>query len=444
MRKNNKKLLPKFKINNVAGLQFFQLFRFGTLLLISIVFTKSNVNTSAIGSYEYFLFVAALTCSFWINGLLQSFLPLFRSNDTFKRAGEKSPEFFNVFVLISIFSFLVIVLLIGFRFSYSEIRGKENTIPYFWLLLIYIFFSSPSFLIEYVYLLKDKADWIIKYGLITFIVQFVLVALPAILGANMKISIFGLVVISLIRYGWLIILLKKYARFIISKDFIKEHLHLASPLIISGLIGGSAQYVDGFLVLNKFDAATFAVFRYGAKEFPLMLLMANAMSNALVPEFSAKEKFTEILALLRVKTARLMHLLFPVAIVFIVFSDWLYPRIFNENFRGSAVIFNIYLLLVISRLIFPHTILIGLKKTKIVLYASVIELGVNIILSIIFIHFWGIEGVAFATFIAYGVQKVIWLIYNKTVLGINPGRYIPISVWLIYSFITLAAFYIVY
>ncbi len=437
-------MLPKFKINNISSLQFFQLLRFGTLLLISIVFTKSKLNTDAIGNYEYFLFVAALTCSFWISGILQSFLPLFKNNNTFKQHGEKSPEFYNVFVLISLFSVLVVIVLIGFRFSYSEIKGKEDSIPYFWLLLIYVLFSSPSYLIEYLYLLKDKANWIIKYGLVTFAVQFVLVALPAILGADMKFSIIGLVVISIIRYAWLLVLLKKYAQFTISKAFIKEHLHLASPLIITSLLGGSAQYVDGFLVLNKFDATTFAIFRYGAKEFPLILLMANAMSNAMIPVFSEKEKLAESLASLRNKTARLMHLLFPVVIIFIVFSEWLYPRIFNENFAGSAIIFNIYLLLIISRLIFPHTILIGLKKTKIVLYASVIELGVNVILSIIFIHFWGIAGVAFATFIAYVVQKIIFLFYNKTVLGINPNQYIPMVLWLIYSFFTLAVFYAVY
>ncbi len=437
-------MLPKFKINNISGLQFFQLLRFATLLLISIVFTKSKLSTDAIGNYEYFLFVVSLTCSFWISGLLQSFLPLFRNNNTFNQKGAKSPELFNVFVLISLFSFLVVIVLIGFRFSFSEISDKKDTIPYFWLLLVYVLFSSPSYIIEYLYLLKDKAEWIIKYGLITFAVQFVLVALPAILGADMKISIIGLVAISLIRYTWLVVLLKKYAQFTISKNFIKEHLHLASPLIVTSLLTGSAQYVDGFLVLNKFDAATFAIFRYGAKEFPLILLMANAMSNAMIPEFSEKEKLKDILAQLRSKTVRLMHLFFPIVIIFIVFSEWLYPRIFNENFAGSAIIFNIYLLLIISRLIFPHTILIGLKKTRIVLYASIVELGVNILLSIIFIHFWGIEGVAYATFIAYGVQKIICLFYNKMVLGIRPDRYIPLTIWFIYSVFTLAVFYAVY
>ncbi|WP_319229727.1 polysaccharide biosynthesis C-terminal domain-containing protein [Draconibacterium orientale] len=260
----------------------------------------------------------------------------------------------------------------------------------------------------------------------------------------MKFSIIGLVLISAVRYVWLWILLKKYARFFLSKDFLKEHISLAIPLIASSLLGASAQYVDGFLVLNKFDTSTFAIFRYGAKEFPLVVLMANAMSTALIPEFSSKEKMKDSLKMLRTKSARLAHFLFPITILLILLSEWLYPRIFNPDFADSAAILNIYLLLIISRLIFPHTLLIGLKKTKVVMYASMAELLINIVLSVIFIQYWGIEGVAFATLIAYGVQKIIWVIYNKTVLNIAVREYIPISIWAIYSLLTLLAFVVVY
>lgn len=418
--------------------------RFGTLLLISIIFTKSNLTTASIGDYEAFLFVTALVCSFWINGLIQSFLPLFKSNNTFQKGLEKSPEIYNVFLLVSGLSVLVIVVLLLFKNLLSGILTDSGTIPYFHFLLLYIFFSSPSYLMEYIYLLKNKAGWILKYGFITFGIQFILISAPAFWGFGMQMSIVGLVSISIIRYVWLLFLLKKYALFTTSSAFIKEHLHLAYPLIISSLLGGSAQFVDGFLVLNKLDTATFAIFRYGAKEFPLVLLMANALSTAMIPEFSIKEKIGEALKSLRKKSAQLMHLLFPVTILFIIFSHWLYPRIFNENFTESAVIFNIYLLLIISRLVFPHTVLIGLKRTRIVMYASLAELIVNVILSITFIHFWGIEGVAFATLIAFAIEKIIYVVYNKMMLKVSPGKYIPVSILAYYSVITLVIFYIMY
>ena len=431
-------------INTISGLQLFQLLRFGTLLLISIVFAKSQLSAEAIGEYELFLFITALFCSFWINGLIQSFIPLYKNNSTFSSSGSKSPELFNAFMLISLLSVLTIMGLLVFRNPLTEAFTQSETIPYFELILIYIFFSSPSFLIEYIYLLKNQPRFMITYGFITFSLQFLLVSLPVIFGYGMELALTGLIIISVLRYFWLLILLKKHAWLSFSYPFIKEHIHYAWPLIISTLVGSSAIYVDGILVLNYFDSSTFAIFRYGAKEFPLVLLMANALSTAMIAQFSTKDKLSGTLNSLKNRSAGLMHLLFPVSILFLMLSHWLYPRIFNPDFAESAVIFNIYLLLIISRLVFPHTILIGLKKTHIIMYASFAELIVNVALSIIFINYWGIEGIAFATVIAYAVQKVIWMVYNKSVLGISPKDYIPVNVLAVYSLITLTVFYFTY
>lgn len=431
-------------INNISGLQVFQLIRFGTLLLISIIFAKSHLSTESIGQYEFFLFLTALFCSFWINGLIQAFLPLYRNNKTFNSSESKSPEIFNAFILISFLSVLTILVLLIFKTPLAEALGDSEKIPYLHLIVIYIFFSSPSFLIEYIYLLKDQPEKILIYGVITFAAQFLLVSLPVIFGFGIEKALSGLILISVIRYVWLIGLLKKYSRSTLSVQFIREHIHFAWPLIISTLLGSSASYVDGFLVLNKFDSATFAVFRYGAKEFPLVLLMANALSTAMISEFSQKEKLVSALSHLRQRTGKLMNLLFPVTVLFLGLSHWLYPLIFNPDFSESAVIFNIYLLLIISRLVFPHTLLIGMKKTNIVMYASLAELLLNVALSIAFIHLWGIEGVAFATVIAFAFQKAIWVVYNKMALGISPKDYIPLKTLSIYSFITLVVFFFMY
>jgi len=284
----------------------------------------------------------------------------------------------------------------------------------------------------------------LKYGFITFCLQFILVSLPVLLGGTVKSALTGLIIISAIRYIWIIALIKKHSSPVFSPKFIKENLHLAYPLIFSTLLGGSAHYVDGLLVLSKFDSAKFAIFSYGAREFPLVLLMANALSAAFIPGFSGKTNFEKIMSSLKERSAKLMNLLFPVTIVFLMSSNWLYPKIFNPDFGESAVIFNIYLLLIISRLVFPHTILIGLKKMKIIMYASLAELIVNVSLSVLFINFWGIEGVAFATLIAYATQKIIWILYNKLVLGIVPGKYIPVRLFIVYSFVTVALFLFIY
>ncbi len=216
--------------------------------------------------------------------------------------------------------------------------------------------------------------------------------------------------------------------------FIKEHLHFGLPLIITSLISGSAQYIDGIIVSSYFDdPGAFAVFRYGAKEFPLVLMLANGLSNAMLPEFGTRSRMKESLAKIRKKSERLMHFLFPASMLMMFFARWIYPRVFNSDFQRSADIFLIYILLVIPRLVFPQTILIGRKKTKITLWGAAIELAFNIPLSLWLIKPYGIVGVALSTFIVYTLEKVFLATYLWRKMKIKPGEYIPLLTYFIYS-----------
>ncbi|UCG26817.1 MAG: oligosaccharide flippase family protein, partial [Bacteroidales bacterium] len=364
-------------INNISSLQIFQLVRFSTFLLISILFTKSHLSTADIGIYEVFLFIASFISFFWVTGLIQSLLPLYKNNKSFNKNGEnhskKSPEIFNAFILLTIFSFLAFLFGISLRGNFS-VFGISGDVPFINLLLVYILLSNPTYLIEYIYLLNDKSHHILGYGSISFSIQLAIVTVPIFMGYDIVFAIWGLIIISILRIVWLVVLLYRYAEFKFSIDFIKEHISLGLPLILSTLLSGSAQYIDGVIVTSTYDAESFAQFRYGAKEFPLVLLLANGLSNAMLSEFSSKEKITSSLKVLKHKSRRLMHYLFPITMVVMLFTRVLYPVMFNENFIRSADVFLIYLLLIISRLVFPQTIIIGLKKTRVILIASFIEI----------------------------------------------------------------------
>ncbi|MEZ5011246.1 MAG: oligosaccharide flippase family protein [Bacteroidales bacterium] len=338
-------------IDNVSGLQFFQLLRFTVFFIVSIVFTKSSLTAGEIGSWEMFMFIASLLSFFWVTGLIQSLLPLYNRNRSFRRLGEneskKSPEFFNAFLLLSAFSLLFFITghLLKSHFSVYGISG--NT-PYLNLLLLYLLLSSPVCLIEYIYLLRGKSYRILQYAIYTFIPQLALIIVPVLLGKDLIWSFYGMIAISLVRWVWLITLLVRYSKWKISYDFMREHMKLGLPLIITSLISGSAQYIDGIIVSSYFDdPRMFAIFRYGAKEFPLVLLMANGLSNAMLPMFSTRSAMKDSLETIKKKSRTLMHYLFPASIFFLLTARWFYPRLFTPDFARSADIFMIYILLVI-------------------------------------------------------------------------------------------------
>jgi len=431
--------LRKLKlIDNISGLQFFQLMKPVIFLIISIVFTKSHLTRAEIGQWEMFMFIAGLLSFFWVTGIIQSLLPLYHRNKTYRKMGDngtsKSPEIFNAFLLLCFFSLLFFALGHAYKSNFSVFQFRGN-VPYLNLLLLYVLLSSPVCLIEYIYLLNNRSYRIFQYGLYTFVGQMVMIILPVLMGKDIIWSIYGLLAITGVRWIWLIILLRRYTEMTVSWKFMKEHLYLGTPLILTSLISGSAQYTDGVIISAVYrDPAMFAWFRYGAKEFPLVLMLANGLSNAMLPEFSTRERMRESMAKIRVKSKRLMHILFPSAILIMLFSRWLYPRMFNPEFQKSADIFLIYSLLIIPRLIFPQTVIMGRKKTHITLIAAILELILNIPLSLLMIKWgYGLVGVALSTFIVYVAGKAFLAGYLWIKMNIKPSEYIPVKLYLMYS-----------
>lgn len=433
-------------IDNISGLQLFQLMKFTVFLIISIVLTKSHLTRAEIGKWEMFLFISGLISFFWVTGIIQSLLPLYHRNKTYRKIGDngtgKSPEIFNSFLILCFFSLLLFVLGHSLKNSFSVFHLSGN-VPYINLLLLYVLLSSPVCLIEYIYLLNNRSYRIFQYGLYTYTAQLILVIAPLLFGKDIIWSVYGLLIITGVRWIWLLILLKRYTEMTVSWKFMKEHLYLGTPLILTTLISGSAQYTDGVIVSAVYrDPAWFAWFRYGAKEFPLALLLANGLSSAMLPEFSTRSRMRESLEKIRVKSKRLMHFLFPVTMVIMLFTRWFYPRIFTPDFQKSADVFLIYTILILPRLVFPQTIIVGRKKTQITLIAAILELSLNIPLSLLMIK-WGynIVGVAFSTFIVYTVGKLFLIGYVWIKMKIKPSEYIPLRVYTIYS-VMLAVLFI--
>ncbi len=420
-------------------MQLFQLIRYSTLIFIGIVFSKSTLAKSEIGQYETILFLSGAISFFWVNGLIQGFLP--KSNNC--SGTKKSSDFFNMFYLLLLLSLLAVGFVAVFEHGISHVLLKGSGISYLKYLIFYLLFSAPSGLVEYIYLVMDKSRKLIRYGVISYFLMFLLVVLPAWWGYGLEYCLIGLVLSAAIRFVWLLVLLLKYSIPEFDFTFIISHLKLASPLILSMFLSGSGQYIDGFIITGYFDDATFAVFRFGAREFPLALLLANAFSASMLPGFSDVGLLKENLAEIKYNSQKLASWLFPLSALLMLVSHWLFPIVFNSGFKESAVIFNIYLLLIISRLVFPQTILTGLGQNKAILWASLLEILLNVTLSLWFVQLWGLYGVAFGTVCAYIFEKLILMVFVKKICGLHVSDYLNERQHLLYSLLLLAEFIVI-
>lgn len=144
------------------------------------------------------------------------------------------------------------------------------------------------------------------------------------------------------------------------KAEVKSVLQLALPLGISFMLGGASIYVDGIIINTHFDKATFAMYQYGAREFPLAMILAGAVNLSMIGIIAANS-ITGISAL-KQNTSALMHKIFPAGILLMCISKFAFPVVFNPQFSESFIYFNIYLLLIIPRTLLPQSILMAFEK----------------------------------------------------------------------------------
>lgn len=162
----------------------------------------------------------------------------------------------------------------------------------------------------------------------------------------------------------------------------------------------------------------------------------------MLPGFSDRSELKQNLEKIKRNAQKLGLWLFPLSGIMMLLSHWAFPVVFNANFSGSATIFNIYLLLIVSRLLFPQTILIGLQKTREIMWPSFLEIVVNVALSLWFVQLWGLPGVAYGTVCAYLFEKLFLMVFVKKNFRIHLSEYLNVKQHVLYSLILSALFLI--
>jgi O-antigen/teichoic acid export membrane protein len=308
-----------------------------------------------------------------------------------------------------------------------------------WLVILYLVLFAPSTLVEYWYVIAGETKKLVRYGIVAFTLQLLMVGIPVILGAGVKGAMWGMIAAGAFRTAWLLAILGKNGTFSISIPFWKKYLALGTPILLSVLLSGSAQYVNGFIISAHFDPGVFAIFRYGARELPLVALLAHALSNAIVPVIR-REGQTEGFKQLRDRTGRMADWMFPLTAVLVLSAYFIFPAVYGKSYLDSAGVFNLFLLLITSRLLFPQAVLVAMERTRILMVAALLELILNVGLSLWLVQLWGIRGVALATVVAYIFERAVLMVYTGKVLGVPARDYTHLKKHLSWSFVLIGTY----
>ena len=222
---------------------------------------------------------------------------------------------------------------------------------------------------------------------------------------------------------------------------VEKYLPLALPLLLFAAIGKGSEYVSGLAVSMLFeDEKAFAVFRYGARELPLAVLMVGALVTALTPELIENQALG--LERIKAQTRKLSHWLYPLSMASMLAAPLLFPLFFNEDFKASAIIFNIFTLLLASRILLPQVVTMAAGKNYVLTLSALAELAVLVVLSFWWGRSFGLVGIAWAAVAAFMVDRILLIWYNWRVLKISPAAYIDWKYWAGYNLLMVAVFWV--
>lgn len=427
----------------LSALQTFQLLRFVSTLGIGFLLAKVfGLSTSEIAIYEILLFLSNFLSFFWIAGGIKALLSQYPR--------EVYP--FEFLLNITFLLFLFGCFAGGGLYTFQEIIVHYLTpfdnLEFVGLVSLILVFSAPSSLVEYAYLLYKKDASIIRYGFIIFGLQILSVLLPLSFGLGVA-GIFQFMLgWSMFKFLWLIFLLYSLKRSVKKESYscfnfkkLQKIGWLMFPLSLHTLIGGGMQYVDGFIVSSYFEEqGIFAIFRYGARELPLVSILVAALVATYIPKVVGDKK-TSIVQMKK-EVNKLAIWMFPLTYCLMLLSPLLFPIVYNADFSQSAHIFNIYLLIISSRLLLPQVLIYAHQRNFILVVSAIIEVIVNLILSLYLVKDYGLEGIAFATVIAYLVNKVILIIFNYFQLGVSLSTYINLKTYVFCNLLLLLSWWV--
>ena len=395
--------------------QFNQAARQGANILIALALPRLGLSRAEIGEWESLLFIGYVLGFSWTTGLLQGFLV--RMGELPEgRSGIFARRAVVVFALVSAVILLPAAVFHRPLFALLQLNGPPTGWYFFFVFLLA---RWPSYCFEQSLLLIGRVRLLTVYTLLDFFGTVGALLVPLYFGQSLWEAMRILALYAGVKatgiglWAWLA-----------SPDApppaadawlpeVRSWFNISAPLMAYGTVAALVVAVDPWVVnyWSGGDEAVFAVFRYGVRELPFMAALINGMTVVTIPLITRERSAG--LDLLRQQSRKLFHYVFGLTLVMLLTAEWWWTAIFTDTFTDSLPVFRTYLLVVGCRLVFAMTVLTALRETKRLYLWALLELVVNLVLSLLLAPRYGLLGIIWATVIASYFHELCLVLYLR-------------------------------
>ena len=233
---------------------------------------------------------------------------------------------------------------------------------------------------------------------------------------------------------WRYVNLRRYYQ----PDVIKTMLRFAIPMIPTALLwtitGFSdrlfVRYMDGYAISTDVGDAAAGIYEYASKVPNLISMVTTiffqAWNMSAITENNSKDKgifyqriFSAYQAFLFLGAAAMILLVKPLSAMLIDYSR--FPE-YTQCFVYTPIL--IIAVVMMSFDSFLSSVYVATQKTSHSLWTALIAAGTNIILNIVLIYLWGVQGAVIATFASYFVCYLVRIVDTRKLIyfKVSHGR----------------------
>jgi O-antigen/teichoic acid export membrane protein len=203
----------------------------------------------------------------------------------------------------------------------------------------------------------------------------------------------------------------------IFRQLFNYSIHVLGVNILFQLV----TFLDRKIILNYSSVDQLGIYAIGAKISSILNLIFSALLMGWLPRAMTIKDNPDFKKIMQVLHDLSWVALFPIIFSFFIFNKeliQLFAPSYNEAF---LVIFflSISIIFIGFNNLFYNTGLLILSKTKYITYASLISLSTNTTISILLAPRYGINGVAFGTFVGSFLWIIMQYLFNRKLFKIK-------------------------
>jgi O-antigen/teichoic acid export membrane protein len=208
------------------------------------------------------------------------------------------------------------------------------------------------------------------------------------------------------------------------KHFLNHWIYLG----LNDVVGVVSKWIDKAVLLYLLTTADFAIFFNGSFEIPLFGLLISVTGSFLLIEISGNLHLSDkIIKLFRENFNALSTIVFPLFFFLFFFQKDLFSIVFNDKYNASLPIFAISIFILPIRINNYSTILQCFSQGKKILWGSMLDISIAIILMLILYPIMDTKGIALAIVIATYCQVVYYLWHSAKILHTSISKIVPLK-----------------